>query len=83
MFRPSTGVWYIFRSADRGATITSWGLNGDIPVPGDYDGDGKADIGVFRPSSGVWYVVRSSNSTNLITQFGLNGDLPIPFYERP
>jgi hypothetical protein len=32
---------------------------GDEPVPGDYDGDGKWDPTVYRPVYGTWLVQRS------------------------
>lgn len=34
VFRPSTGVWYIWRSSDAQFEALSWGQNGDVPVPG-------------------------------------------------
>jgi hypothetical protein len=47
----ATGTWYVIPSSDPGSPIVQqWGTGGDIPVPGDYDGDGKTDMAVFRPS---------------------------------
>ena len=67
VFRPSTGAWWVLKSGGNFATYTtlSWGLPGDTPVPGDYDGDGKLDPAVFRKESyggGSWYILLSSTN---------------------
>jgi hypothetical protein len=45
--------------------------------PGDYDGDGGADLTVFRPSSGEWFTLHSGSNTFSQVHFGQNGDIPI------
>jgi hypothetical protein len=72
------GVWYILHSSDGSLASVQWGVTGDMPVPGDYDGDGKFDITVWRSSTGAWYIVRSSDGTIQVQTFGINGDLPLP-----
>ena len=39
-----------------------WGLPTDVPLVGDFDGDGKTDLAVFRPEEGGWYVRHSSSN---------------------
>jgi hypothetical protein len=76
VFRPETGVWYVWKSSDGSYAIINWGLGGDKLVPADYDGDGKNDLAVYR--DGVWYAIKSSDGSYLFSQFGLTNDKPIP-----
>ena len=72
---------YMLRSSDGTMVSQQWGLRalGDMPVPGDYDRDGNADIAVWRQNSGVWYILRSSDGGMTSQQWGLGslGDVPI------
>ena len=43
----------------------------------DYDGDGKADVGVFRPTNSIWYLLQSTNGFSA-TPFGLSNDVIAP-----
>ncbi|MBK6751264.1 MAG: hypothetical protein IPG67_15010 [Acidobacteria bacterium] len=73
----TTGNWFILRSEDLSFYSFPFGTTGDVPSPGDYDGDGRMDAAVFRPSSSTWYANRSTAGV-LIQQFGTTGDVPIP-----
>ncbi|MFL6238504.1 MAG: FG-GAP repeat domain-containing protein [Actinomycetes bacterium] len=81
VFRPSNGNWYLHGVATEryGSTnnnvMVHFGTQGDIPVPGDWDGDGVADVAVFRPSTGSWHL------PGRIVHYGAPGDIPVPgFY---
>jgi hypothetical protein len=49
-----------------------------MPIPGDYDGDGKTDMAIYRPSEGAWYVLKSSDTNYTHTVWGLATDIPLP-----
>jgi hypothetical protein len=59
-----------------------FGSAGDLPLPGDYDGDGRQDLTVYRPSSGTWFWLKSStaNTDYAFVGWGLDaqGDVPVP-----
>jgi hypothetical protein len=47
-----------------------------MPVPADYDGDGRTDLAVLRRSTGEWFLLRSSAGAAVVT-WGL-GNVPTP-----
>ena len=79
VFRPSNGLLYLKNSNTTGfADIAiNYGLPGDYPVVGDWDGNGTATIGIYR--NGAFYL-RNSNTigfADLVIPFGVAGDQPI------
>lgn len=73
--------WYILSSSDLSFRIVQFGIGEDRPVPGDYQGDGVADLAVFRPSTGTWYHSRITGdpTTNFEgIQWGTGTDIPVP-----
>jgi hypothetical protein len=68
IFRPATVEWFLDLTANgiwEGCNVDlclgPFGKDGDMPVVGDWTGNGVSDIGVFRPSTGEWLLDLNSN----------------------
>jgi lysophospholipase L1-like esterase len=85
------GAWYLDYNGngkwdsgvDKAYSVGSFGLSDDIPITGDWNGDGKTNIGVFR--KGAWYLDYNGNGkwdpgvdkAYPVGSFGLSDDIPI------
>src|SRR6185312_945093 len=50
-----------------------------IPVPGDYDGDGRTDFAYYYPQGGTWHIWKSSDGQSYSYAWGdLYRALPVP-----
>jgi hypothetical protein len=84
-WNPATGIWRYYLNNNpqipNPQQVTFlWGKGslGDVPVPNDYDGDGKTDFAVFRKSDGTWWIAKSSDGTTYALHFGITEDKPVP-----
>jgi uncharacterized delta-60 repeat protein/RHS repeat-associated protein len=74
------GQWWL---EGRTGNPVSFGTSGNVPVVGDWNGDGKDEIGVYDPQTFKWYLdsnrnwtLDSSEQTNAYT-FGWTGGVPV------
>lgn len=79
VFRPSNGLIYLKKENSTGFADAElvYGIPGDLPIAGDWDGDGVDTIGVYR--DGVFYL-KNANETgyaDMVFAFGVDGDLPV------
>ena len=89
VFRPSTHMFYLDyngNGAYNGASVDrayNFGLTGDMPVAGDWNLDGRSEIGVLRPSLHTFYLDYNGNGAyngppaDRAYNFGLTGDWPV------
>ena len=79
VFRPTNGALYLKNSNRSGFAdlFLTYGLPGDRPVTGDWNGDRIDTVGIYRNGS---FYLRNSNTNGvatLIVPFGLPGDQPV------
>ena len=74
VFRPSTHTFYL-QNNGLPTTSINWGISTDMPVTGDWNGDGRTDVGVFRNSTHMFYLKNGTTTTAI--SWGINTDLPV------
>ncbi|MBN2114733.1 MAG: murein L,D-transpeptidase [Acidimicrobiia bacterium] len=52
LFDPYAGLWYLRDAAGHTTRLGPFGRPGDVPLVGDWDGDGVDTLGVYRPEEG-------------------------------
>src|SRR6202008_3744906 len=64
VYDPATATWYLKNSFNAGAPdITSfvYGAPGDLPIMGDWNGDGVFTVGAYDPKTATFHL-RNSNT---------------------
>ncbi|HWP22578.1 MAG TPA: fibronectin type III domain-containing protein [Candidatus Binatia bacterium] len=91
VFTAQTGMWILDYNGNGAVDSCAidkcfgpFGAAGDIPVVGDWSGNGTAKIGVFRAATGEWFLDMNGNGQwdgpsvdKYIRGFGQAGDLPV------
>lgn len=85
-FDPVLKKWHIIYGSnqeeivvDLSSTILANSTDEDlfIPIPSDYDGDGKTDIALLNKLKGTWHVLRSSDSQQDARIYNMPWSLPV------
>lgn len=75
------GNWYIWssRNQDWLTDGANFGSSIYLPVPGDYNGDGRSDALIYGPHEAGWHVFYlENNMAEALAGFGGDGFIPVP-----
>jgi hypothetical protein len=81
VYRQSDHTFYLRNGGDAWTSVTvrDWGISTDLPVTGDWNGDGITDVGVYRQSDHTFYLRNGGDAWTSVTvrDWGISTDLPV------
>ena len=66
LFDPASGIWYLRDGTGRTTQIPRFGGFGDVPLMGDWDGDGIDTPAVYRAGEGRLFVRNDRNAVSFV-----------------
>ena len=55
----------------------SWGNSGDVPLTGDWNGNGTTEVGLYRPSTEQFFYRDAGGAVVQTFSWGNSGDVPL------
>jgi Tol biopolymer transport system component len=77
VFRPTTREWFL-RDDNGSPVVVPFGGPGDVPVPADYRGLGRAQVAVYRPANQTWFIRVDATTTAGVKLGQAPTDIPVP-----
>ncbi|MGW8505113.1 DUF1906 domain-containing protein [Streptomyces sp. CLCI03] len=77
VYRPAESKFYV---ADRTGGVYGWsgfGVPGDKPLTGDWNGDGQDTFGVYRPGDQTFHLSDDNATAAVSVTYGSPGDVPL------
>ncbi|MEU6863214.1 hypothetical protein ABZ924_08085, partial [Streptomyces sp. NPDC046876] len=77
VYRPGESKFFV---SDRSGGLSGWagfGVQGDVPLSGDWNKDGKDTFGVYRPADQTFYLTNDNGSVAVARKLGNPGDVPV------
>jgi hypothetical protein len=78
VFRPATATFRLLH-ADGTVSSQAFGSTSSLPVTGDWDGDGRWQVGVYDSSTSTFTLAKASGGIRVVT-YGSPGSLPVVGY---